>query len=430
MSDTKVEEFWSKVDAIDIDSRADSRYTEDEIYDIGCAFIQLNNSQKRQIGGWNKLVEILQPLDKDGKVMTSGEPFRLQIKNKRYAKDEVTPNVHLLSDKTIDDLSFDEFQEKAQEIKRDLYKQEVKAHDERMSIRRSMRDEARIEKMQSLMEQAIARIPELPKVEYTGNKVNESNEAVMLISDMHIGMKINNFANKYDTDVAWKRLMAYVDETIRLCQDNHVKRLNVSNLNDAIHGIIHVTARIEEEEDVIDQVITASEYLAEALVKLQKAAPEVIYRSVTDNHSRVVADYREHIEKESFCKLIDFYLKARLKDSNIVFAHDNLDVDISKFKLMNGKLMVCSHGHRDNINQILQNYMGATRSYIDYVCIGHYHESKMKSFQGAKVIVNGSLCGCDSYAASKRLYGDPEQTLIIFSGNTLSLHIVNLKDIK
>ena len=92
--------------------------------------------------------------------------------------------------------------------------------------------------------------------------------------------------------------------------------------------------------------------------------------------------------------------------------------------------MICSHGHRDNLNTIIQGYIGATKKFIDYVCVGHFHDSKMKSFQGAKVFVNGSLCGVDSYAASKRLFGDPEQTLLIFNGMTLSQHIVNLKDVK
>ena len=46
-----VKEFWDKVDSIDVDSREDGRYTEDEMYDIGCSFITMNNSEKREIGG-------------------------------------------------------------------------------------------------------------------------------------------------------------------------------------------------------------------------------------------------------------------------------------------------------------------------------------------------------------------------------------------
>ena len=48
---------------------------------------------------------------------------------------------------------------------------------------------------------------------------------------------------------------------------------------------------------------------------------------------------------------------------------------------------------------------------------------------GAKVIVNGSVCGTEQYAFSKRLFGDPEQTLMIFDGiNVIDYHInLNIK---
>lgn len=424
-----IEELMNKIDGIDIDSRDDCRYTEQELYEIGSNFIQLTNSEKRAFGGWDKLVEILQPLDRNGEPMKKGDTFRQWIKSRRYKNEEMIHNDHMLSGQNINDISFAEFEEKTEKLKQDLYKQEVKTRDERNSYRRTLRDEARIEKMKSLISDSIAGLKNLEDITYEGNP-DESVEAVMLLSDMHVGMQINNFANFYNVTVARKRMMAYVDETIRICQESGVQRLNVCNLGDMIHGLIHITARLEEEEEFVEQIMIAAEIIAEALNKLQEAAPEVIYRSVTDNHGRVIANYKEHIEKENITRLIDFYVKPRLKDTNVIFAEDNLDWDISMFDLLNGKTMICSHGHRDNINTILQGYAGAVRKYVDYVCVGHYHASKMKSFQGAKVFVNGSLCGVDSYAQSRRLFDDPEQTLLVFRGDTLSQHLINLANVK
>lgn len=399
-------------------------FTDDEVYEIGCIHKTLPLGDRN----WNELAGRLGSIGKNG-LPRNGEAIRCYVKQRQNEDGTIVKNDRLLSNKTIDGITFDEFEEKTDAIKRELYLQQVKTRDTYNTYRRTLRDEARIDSIKSLISESIKSLKSLPACGYKGKAINSSAEAVMLISDMHIGMEIDNYANKYNNDIARARLMAYVDETIRLCKQNHVKRLNVCNLSDAIHGIIHVTGRIEEQEDVIEQVMFASEILAEALNKLQEAAPEVYYRSVTDNHSRVMADFKQHIEKESFCRLIDWYLQSRLKDMNVVFAKDNLDFDISKFTLMNGKIMICSHGHRDNINMVVQNYIGATRHYIDYVCLGHFHESKMKSFQGAKVFVNGSLCGSDTYSVSRRLYGDPEQTLLIFDGMTLSQHIINLKDV-
>lgn len=424
-----VTEFWEKVDSIDIDSRDDGRYTDDEMYDIGCAFIEMNNAEKREIGGWDKLVEILKPLDKDGNIMTKGDTFRQWIKARRYAKGEMIHNEHMISGKTIDDITFEEFEEKTEDLKASLYKQQVKTRDVMNSYRRTLRDEARIDFLHDLIKESVAELKDLPEVELSMSEDDGEIEAVMLMSDLHIGMNIDNFYNKYNADIARKRLMKYVADVIAICKSRGVTRLNVLNLGDMIDGNLRVTSRIEDSEDLISQIMKASEYLAEALNKLQEAAPEIVYRSCSDNHSRVTPNFKDNIEKENYFRLIDFYLKARLKDTNIVFAEDNLDVDLGFFQLLNGKKMVFAHGHRDNVNTAIQNALGATRQYVDYVCVGHYHESKMKSFQGGKVFVNSSICGSDGYAQSKRLYGNAEQTLLVFENGNLSVNYINL-DIK
>lgn len=423
-------DFWDKIDSIDVDSREDGRYTNDEIYEIGCEFINLTGSEKRSIGGWDKLLEILKPVDKNGDAMKSGEELRLWIKNKRLSNGELVKNVKMLSGRTINDLTFDEFEEKTEEIKRDLYKQTVKNRDTLNSYRRTLRDEARIEDIKDLIKESIGNLTQYEKINYDTDAYEDlDTEAIMLLSDLHIGMEINNFYNKYNIEIAKKRMAEYVNKVIKHCRRNYVKTLNVMNLGDLIHGIIHVTCRIESQVDVIEQVMTAAEILADALNELQKAAPNIVYRSCSDNHARVIADLKQHIEKENFGKLIDFYLKARLKNTNIIFAEDNLDDDISMFSLSNGKKVIGVHGHRENVNTVVQGFLGATKQFVDYVVMGHYHESKMKGFQGAKVFINGSICGSDQFAQSHRLYGSAEQTLLIFENNTVSAHYINL-DIK
>ena len=420
------EELWNKIDAIDIDSREDGKYTYDEMYDIGCAFISMDNSQKRAFGGWDKLVETLQPLDRNGEVMKSGEAFRGWIKNQRYIKDDIIHNEHMLSGKNIDDLTFEEFEEKTEELKRGLYKQQVKTRDVMNSYRRTLREDARVEFINDLIVESIKSLKDLPKVKINTNITDDVVEAIMLLSDLHIGMQIDNFYNKYDSNIARKRVKKYVQDTIELCKRNNVQRLNVLNLGDLIAGNIHVTGRIEASEDLISQIMIASEILAEALNDLQEAAPEIIYRSCSDNHSRVTPDFRANLEPENYFRLIDFYLEARLKDTNVQIIHDNLDVDLGFFELLNGQKLAFAHGHRDNVNTALQGVLGATKQFVDYVCVGHFHESKLKSFQGAKVFVNSSICGADSYAQSKRLYGIPEQTLLILENNNLSVNYINL----
>ena len=386
-------------------------YTDQEMYEIGMKYKLLPTSEKR----WNELVAILGVKDKDGN-QKSGETFRIWLKDKQIAAGTLEKNPKVLSDKTIEDLEFNDFKEETEAIKRDLYIQQTKTRDTWNAYRRTLRDEARIQSIKETIKETASELKSLPEIKYEG-KANGENEAILLFSDLHIGVKINDFYNTYDVNEARRRVKKLVKDTISLCQRNQVKKLHFINLGDAIQGIIHVTARLEEEVDVIQQVMIASEIIADALNELQEAAPEVIYRSCTDNHARVVADLKQYIEKENFGKLIDFYLKERLKGTKIKFESNPLNEEIGMFELMNGKTVVFSHGHHDSINQSMQSMVGATHKYIDYVLMGHYHSPKQKVFEGCNVIVNSSIVGPEQYAFSKRLFGKASQKLLIFEGD-------------
>ena len=388
-------------------------YTDQEMYEIGMKYKSLPTSEKR----WNELVAVLGAKDKDGN-QKSGETFRIWLKDKQIAAGTLEKNPKVLSGKTVDELEFNDFKEETDAIKRDLYIQQTKTKDAWNAYRRTLRDEARIESMKESIREAVSELKELPKAEYEG-KTQADNEAILMFSDLHIGAQVDDFYNTYNVSEARRRVDKLVKDTIALCKRNDVEKLNFLNLGDAIHGIIHVTARLEEELDVIQQVMIASEIIADALNELQEAAPEVIYRSCTDNHARVIADLKQHIEKENFGKLIDFYLKERLKGTKIRFEDSPLNEEIGMFELMNGKTVVFSHGHHDSVNQSLQSMVGATHKYIDYVLMGHYHSPKQKVFEGCNVIVNSSIIGPEQYAFSKRLFGKASQKLLVFEGDNL-----------
>lgn len=416
------EEFITYLNSFNKDS---GEFTEDELYEIGCKFKnELPLSEK----DWSWLVEKLGPVNAKGEPK-SGETFRIWIKSRQYQKGDIKKNEQLLSGQTIHDLTFEEFEEKTEEIKRDLYKQQVKTRDSWNAYRKTMRAEARDEDFQEMLIQAVEKgLGKLPAVEFAGDEVNPTVEMAPLFSDLHLGVEVDKYFNKFNVEIARKSVWKYFTKIIQKAEIEKPQRINFINLGDLIAGHIHVNGRLEQEIDVIEQITTVCEILAENLVRLQAAAPEVIYRSVTDNHSRATPSYKENLEKENFGRIIDFYLEARLKDTNIQFAHDNLDEEVGMFELLNGKKLLFVHGHHDNYNTICQNFVGATREFIDYIVLGHYHNSKVKTFQGAKVIVNGSIVGTDSYAYSKRLFGDPEQTILVFKGDDLGVEYINLRN--
>lgn len=422
-----VTEFWALVDGINIDAREDGRYTEDEMYNIGSAFIDLDNSQKREIGGWDKLVSILQPLDHNGEVMTKGDTFRQWIKNRRYAKSDIIHNDKMLSGQNIDGLTFAEFQDKTEELKQNLYKQQVKTRDSLNAYRRVLRESARQEDFRELMKQCVVDLTKLPEIKYDGTLDEHPTEAVLMISDLHIGVEIDNHYNSYNSQIARKRMAKVVDDAVRYCQRERVETLHVLGLGDYIAGNIHTNARLEREMDVIQQIMLASEIMAETLNKLQAAAPKVCYYAVTDNHSRAVAALHESIESENYSKLVTFYLKERLRDTKIHFVDSILDQEIGMIEFANGKTGVFVHGHHDSLQSIAQNLSAYVGKLVDYIFVGHYHNEKVKTFHGCKVFVNGCIVGVDQYSFSKRLFGKPSQTLVVFDGDNIVNHSINLE---
>lgn len=390
-------------------------YTKDEAFEIGKQFRALEVKPMT----WNELAIKLG--------YSNGEALRGLVKN-RLSKEGLLDNQptiisevqeKILNNEPIDN---DELNLEIEQKLATLFKEQTKYKDLLAVYRKKLRDEARIEVMVDAIKDTIKDLKTLPQVNYLNTRErlsilkrdNIPNEAVLLLSDLHIGVECDNFYNKYNSKIASKRMSILVANVIDYCQRNSVQRLNILNLGDCIHGIIHVSARVEQEFDVISQVMVASEILSQSLNLLQDAAPEVIYRSAVDNHSRVISDKNEHIEKENLSKLIDWYLQERLKNTKIKFINDNLDDTLGKFTLLNGKKMMFAHGHLENYNSAMQNFVGATKEFIDYICIGHWHSEKIKNFQDARVIVNGSIVGTEQYALNHRLFSHPAQYLLIF----------------
>ena len=303
---------------------------------------------------------------------------------------------------------------------RDNYSSKYKEREWVNAYRRAIREEVRIDNLKEEIQLAVSKVNELPTITphpITFNEEDFNREAVLLFSDLHIGVDCDNYYNKYNLEIAEERVNKLVDEVMYYCRVNRVRKIHFLSLGDAIHGLIHTNARIEQQMDVATQVMYAAEIISQFLNALTELGIEITYRSVFDNHSRFIADKNQHIEKEQFSRIIDWYIKERLKDKPILFINDNIDGGIGKFKIFN-KVAMFSHGHQGNKNSSLQEFIGLTREWVDYIFLAHYHNPAMKDYQGCKVFINGSIVGTEQYAFGRRLFTKPSQKLLIFQENS------------
>lgn len=394
-------------------NRKPGEYTEDEILEI-CLNYRLIQSSKKN---WQHLADTL-GINKSGSALRNWAYRQNKIKEElENLRNDVKQEVKEAKNQKINSIS--DFAT--------LYKEKTQIRDIWNAYRTNLRHEARLERLNDTIKEIVSELKKLEPYTYVKTSSKPCHaEAIMLFSDLHIGVTCNNFYNTYNIKIARKRVSKYVEKTINYCKENDVKVLNVCNLGDCIHGITHTNARVQQETDAITQTMIAGEIIAQALNRLQEAAPIVTYRSCLDNHSRLMSNKEDNIECENLGRLIDWYLESRLADTKITFMKDNIDSSIGKFKLLNNKIVVFSHGHEDSKNQCFQNYVGATKEYIDYILLGHFHSGQMKQYQSAKVFINGSVVGTEDYALHKRLFSEPEQTLLIFKDDDVISYNINL----
>jgi hypothetical protein len=296
----------------------------------------------------------------------------------------------------------------------EIKKEKVKLQDMRTLVNKQVRELSRKENLGEVLEKKLTELEMQPKIindEYK-NRVTSNRDMVCLISDIHYGIKTTNALSPYDSDICKLKMNYLIDKTIKFSLENDVDKLYVMVLGDEISGLIHNTTRLEQREDVISQVIEVSELLYESIVKLANNLPYVIVGLAQGNHSRVMADKKDSLEHENFTRLIKEFLRLRLANiSNVLLLENVFDEAIIELNIR-GYNVIGLHGQNDKLTN-LDRLIEMFDKKIDYVCLGHYHQSKEFETNKTEIIVNGCFSG-DDYSKRLRLYNKPIQKLLLF----------------
>lgn len=224
--------------------------------------------------------EIADGLNKELNTEYTESKFRKQFQAFQRMFDSVKHNL-VDSNEHIEEL------EKKQE---ELYKQQVKTRDAVREYRGLLRTDSRIEVLVDAIKDVVV---EQPKLKVNKNYETGDTEAVLFLSDFHIGAEVNNFYNSYNLNIAKERVNKLLSDTIKYCKRNNVNKLNVVSLGDLLEGNIHVTTRIQSELDVIEQVMACAEIVSHILNELNNNIQEVNFRYCLDNHGRINT-FKEH----------------------------------------------------------------------------------------------------------------------------------------
>lgn len=281
--------------------------------------------------------------------------------------------------------------------------------------RNSVRHDARFEALLNVLEEGLKdfeRYPIKTNIRPTGN-----NYMVAVVSDWHLGAKYENYLGEYNYEILVDRVSQFADEVIARAKLEGVQEILILNLNDLIEGNIHVSTRIQAEFDAVQQTIKAGELLHQFITRVaNETGCKIKVGSVLDNHSRINKNFKDHIEKESFGKLVEYITRLLNTHPNVKFIGNSIDDNIG-FTQFGGRETAWVHGHLDKPKDVMDDLQNLIGINLDRVYIAHRHHVMLLD----DVVQVGSLKGTDEYAFNKRLLEGPSQTIEVFNEYTSTI---------
>ena len=306
--------------------------------------------------------------------------------------------------------------------RQETQKEIVKLRDERNELRRIIREEARKESYKDQFLRNIVEYQGQP-LEYEENArfkgvLKTDNDLLVSLFDIHAGMESNNFFNTYNQDVLKDRLNEYLDKIFEV-QIRHGSENAYLVLSETVPGFIHPTLRIENNQDMIEQFLMVTDYLAQFIRELSYHFNKVNVYMAIGNHGRLSPKKDDNLTHENMDNLVLPFLEAKLQNFDNVVCHKNTIEDtIAMFAVRNTNVF-SSHGDRETPQNAIQKLTLFTGIRPDIYLCGHRHTNAMTTVYNSKVLQAGCLSGSDSYCMDKRLQNKPEQLLVVVTDTGL-----------
>ena len=273
------------------------------------------------------------------------------------------------------------------------------------------------------------------------NLKSENGAVIALLSDIHAEEKITlaqtNGANRYNPTICDQRLKCWATNLIKLVDLTRegitLNHLIIGLLGDLIHGFIHEEYLRTNHLTPIQASLFIEEVLGKCFKYIEKYGKfkDITVICKVGNHSRTTTKiYSDEEALHSYEWGVYHVLKQ-------MFPKFNWIIDPSYFtyfKVFN-RILRFHHGHkfayRGGIGGLyvplmvyLHKINRARRADLDF--IGHWHTREFLA--GGRVIINGCVCGANSYSITKGFpIESPTQQFLILDqkrGFTINAPIV------
>ena len=364
-----------------------------------------------QVGSWKEITPILNQQLREDDEYYDESAYRKKYQAAKKFYDEI-----------FSQQGDDDFKKEQEELLREIKKEKIKLRDERTESNRGIRIEARVEDKLDYLEDIISKQGKIDYKPLTPEErkhlqIKSDNDLIVMLSDLHIGQTFYSAWGNYDLEIAKDRMNQYLNKIIEIKDRHNSENCFVTLQGDMISNSIHKTIAITNRENVIEQVISASEMVTSFLAELGRHFKSVTVASVVGNHSRI--DKKEDaLKDERLDTLIEWYAKKKLEDFENIKFEEAFDNTFSSLTVRD-KIYFVVHGDYDTMNQGGLAKLSMMAGFFPYcVLFGHKHFPATTEINGIKLVQSGSMPGSgDDHTIELRLSGKPSQTVLVCNKN-------------
>lgn len=301
-----------------------------------------------------------------------------------------------------------EYHDEIANTKRELERAKIQFRDERNAWQRQNYNSARVEQKLNYLENVIKENNHYDLKIETRNS-NPYKTAIITCSDWHIGECFDNEWGYYDSNVAQDRIEEYANKAIHRCELENVSDVIIAGCGDLCSGNIHTSIAVTNRENVIEQIMLASELMLGFVKAFVDKGFDVAFTNISGNHSRI-SRKEEAIKDERLDNLVGWFVSTHLQNyPNFAYVkpQDTTLAEVEGFWFV--------HGDNDSFGKAgLSNLVLAKGYKPKGIFMGHLHTFAIDDCYDVKICRGGSLCGTgNDYTIEKRLKGKPTQLMAI-----------------
>lgn len=301
-----------------------------------------------------------------------------------------------------------EYHDELSNTRRELERAKIQFRDERNAWQRQNYNSARVEQKLDYLEKVITE-SNPTDLQITLRENNAKKTAIITCSDWHIGECFDNEWGCYNSTIARHRVEEYASKAIQRCILEGVSNVIIAGCGDLCSGNIHAAIAVTNRENVIEQIMLASEYMLGFVKAFVDKGFVVTFTNIAGNHSRI-SRKDEAVKDERLDNLVGWFVSTHLKDyPNFIYAKPQ-DTTLAE---IDGYWFV--HGDNDAFGKAGLSNLVLAKGYKPHAIFsGHMHTMAIDDCYDVKICRGGSLCGSgNDYTIEKRLKGKATQLMAI-----------------